>query len=128
MPAVRKDNIFHQSAGLWREWAQSEKGNCEAKNTNPYVVHHAPPPFYSDILAGGDNSCATDDIPMPAKSGQAMGLNKFIFVTPDIDHDAHSASLQSADAYLKPLIATLMTRTAYTNGSTLIEVTFDEDR
>jgi acid phosphatase len=121
------DNIFHQTAGLWKEWAQSEPANCTSHNSGNYVVHHAPPPFFTDLLASpGDGSCALDDIPFPVKSGQAMGTSKFIFVTPDNLHNGHSAALGPADTFLKTLLTTLKGRTAYTNGSTLIEVTFDE--
>lgn len=121
---VGSDNIFSQTHGLWREWAQSEPGKCVSHNSGPYVVHHAIPPFYQRLL--DDGTCATNDIPFPTPGNQNIGTAKFIFVTPDKNNDAHDGSLGAADAFLKPLITHLKTKPAYTNGSTLIEVTFDE--
>ena len=84
--------------------------NCDSSNSGPYVVHHAIPPFYQKLLS--DGTCATNDIPFPATSGQAMGTKKFIFVTPDNLHNGHSGSLGAADAFLKPLLTTLKSRTS----------------
>lgn len=118
-------NIFQQAttAGKgWRELAQSEGVPCNHSNNGAYVVHHAPPPFYTDISA---TVCKASDLPLVTTAFPDV-TQAYAFVTPDNAHNAHSASLSAADAYLKAIIPQIQARADYISGATLIEVTFDE--
>ena len=60
--ATAADNIFHQmelSGQGWQEWAESMPSNCATADKQPYVVHHAPPPYYTDLT-----TCAINDFPL----------------------------------------------------------------
>lgn len=119
------DNIYHQAdvAGLgWNQWSESMPSNCAKANKTPYVVHHAPAPFYTDLV---NTDCSTQDVPFN-KLSVPNPTAGFTFVTPNLNDDAHNGSLTAADSWLKTVVNALKTKTNYTNGSTLIEVTFDE--
>ena len=47
---------------------------------------------------------------------------------PDLDHDAHDGTLQQADTWLTTEVPQLMADPHYQNGSTLIEIIFDEGK
>jgi hypothetical protein len=117
------DNIFHQagtSAGGWAGWAESMPSNCAKANKAPYVVHHAIAPFYTDL-----EDCGTNDIPFDPANPPAITAG-FTLLTPNNDHNGHSSTLGAADAWLQQVVPELMNQSAYQDGSTLIEITFDE--
>ena len=116
------DNIFHQlEAGAgWNQWSEAMPSNCATQNAPPYVVHHAVPPYYTDLT-----TCPTNDVPLDPAAVPAITAG-YTFITPSNDHNAHSGSLNVADDWLKGVVGQLMNDPAYTDGSTLIEITFDE--
>jgi hypothetical protein len=116
------DNIFHQaeSAGGWAGWAESMPTNCAKANHTPYVVHHAVAPFYTDLA-----DCATNDVPFDPAAPPPITAG-FTLLTPNNNHNGHSSTLGAADAWLQQVIPELQADPAYADGSTLIEVTFDE--
>lgn len=117
------DNIFHQAdeAGQgWSGWAESMQRNCQHFNKSPYVVHHAIAPFYTDL-----NDCDTLDIPFDESAPPPI-TGGFTLLSPNNDHNAHSSTMGAADRWLKTIIPELQSDPSYQDGSTLIEVTFDE--
>jgi phosphatidylinositol-3-phosphatase len=116
------DNIFHQleSGAGWNQWSDAMPSNCDSSNATSYVVHHAIPPFYTDLATCQVNDVALDQNTVPPITAG------YTFITPSNDHNAHSGSLTLADQWLKTVVGQLMIDPAYTNGSTLIEITFDE--
>jgi hypothetical protein len=118
---VNATNIFNQQGSNWRQWSESMPSPCDHTNAGDYIVHHAVPPFYTDLNA----TCPTDDIPF-SKSSVPQISAAYTFITPNNKDNAHSGSLGAADGWLKGVIGKLLAQTAYTNGSTLIEITFDE--
>jgi hypothetical protein len=127
--ASTNDNIFNQLNGRWQAIAQSMPSNCYKSNyptgatsTNQtYVPRHNPAVYYS-VLA---STCSTNDIPQ----GATVSINPnaaYTWITPDLNNDAHNGSLISADNYLKNVVPQLLADPNYTNGSTLIELSWDE--
>ena len=116
------DNIFHQlEAGAgWNQWSEAMPSNCATQNAPPYVVHHAVAPYYTDLT-----TCPTNDISLDPAAVPAITAG-YTFITPSNDHNAHSGSLTVADGWLKVVVGHLMNDPAYIDGSTLIEITFDE--
>jgi hypothetical protein len=117
------DNIFHQAgaaAGGWAGWAESMPSNCAKANKLPYVVHHAVAPYYTDLA-----ECANNDIPFDAANPPPITAG-FTLLTPNNNHNGHSTTIGDADAWLAGVMPKLMADPAYVDGSTLIEVTFDE--
>jgi hypothetical protein len=117
------DNIFHQagtSAGGWAGWAESMPFNCDHSNKTPYIVHHAPAPYYTDL-----EDCSANDVPFVETAPPPITAG-FTFLSPNNNHNGHSTTLADADAWLQTVIPKLQADPAYQDGSTLIEVTFDE--
>jgi hypothetical protein len=121
---VSANNIYHQAeaAGGWRQLSESMPTPCDSKNASPYVVHHAPAPFYTDLV---QSDCNANDVNLNASSVPALSAG-FTFVTPNLNDDAHNGSLSGADAWLKRVVPQMMNQGSYTDGSTLIEIVFDE--
>ena len=116
------DNIFHQLEGGagWNQWSDAMPSNCASNNATPYVVHHAIPPYYTDLA-----TCQTNDVPLDPNAVPPITAG-YTFITPSNDHNAHSGSLTVADQWLQTVVGQLMNDPAYLNASTLIEITFDE--
>jgi hypothetical protein len=117
------DNIFHQAGAAgetWAGWAESMPTNCAKANKLPYVVHHAVAPYYTDLA-----ECATNDVPFDPAAPPPITAG-FTLLSPNNDHNGHSATLATADAWLQQVIPELQADPAYQDGSTLLEVTFDE--
>ena len=126
--ATAEDSIFHQTevtGGGWQEWAESEPSNCAKADKQPYVVHHAPPPYFTNLT-----TCATNDFALNINAVPAISAS-YTFITPNNNDNAHgtpgtTGSPAAADAWLKTLMGQLMAQPAYTNGSTLVILTWDE--
>ena len=116
------ENIYHQADTLtgWSQWSESMTRTCQHQNQTPYIVHHAPAPFFTDLA-----DCSLNDVPLTVGAPPPI-TSAFTLVSPNRNDDAHSGSLAVADAWLQTLIPKLIADPAYQNGSTLIEVTFDE--
>jgi hypothetical protein len=122
------DNIFHQlevAGGTWEEWAESEPANCATANSGLYIVHHAIPPFYTDLT-----TCATQDFPIDANAVPPISAN-YTFISPNNNDNAHGSTGSNgdpavADNWLRTLMGELMAQPAYTDGSTLVILTWDE--
>lgn len=119
------NNIYHQadSLGGWGQWSESMKTNCQPSNSKPYVVHHAPAPFFNDLTS---TDCKVNDVPLVKTAVPPIGSKSFVFITPNLNDDAHDGTLNAADNWLKVVIPQIKSDPAYQDGSTLIEVTFDE--
>jgi phosphatidylinositol-3-phosphatase len=122
------DNIFHQlevAGGSWQEWAESEPTNCATANSGLYIVHHAIPPFYTDLT-----TCGTQDFPIDVNAVPAISAN-YTFISPNNNDNAHGSTGSNGDAivadnWLKTLMGQLMGQPAYVDGSTLVILTWDE--
>jgi phosphatidylinositol-3-phosphatase len=117
------DNIFHQAGAageVWAGWAESMPTNCAHSNKSPYIVHHAVAPYYTDLA-----NCDQNDIPFDPANPPAITAG-FTMLSPNNNHNGHSDTLAVADGWLQGVVPKLMGDPAYQNGSTLIEVTFDE--
>lgn len=114
------NNIFNQLQSNWRVWAESEPSHCAKSDAGEYAVRHTAAPYYTDLAS----TCKTNDVSYPTNPGWSTA--KFVLAVPNLLHDAHDGSLAQADSWLKAKVTQLMSNAAYQDGSTLIEVTFDE--
>lgn len=112
------DNIFHQAGAAWRVWAESEPKHCDPANSGEYAVRHTSAPYYQDLT-----NCATNDVGYPSTPGWSTA--KYVQIAPNLLHDAHDGTIAAADTWLKGKVPQLLANSSYTNGSTLIEVTWD---
>lgn len=109
-------SIFSQ--GSWNVWAESMPKPCYKSNTSLYAPRHTAAPYYTQLA----KTCATFDKVLP--STPTISAN-FTLVAPNLNDDAHNGTLAQADTWLKNFIPKLTSQSAYTDGSTLIEITFD---
>jgi phosphatidylinositol-3-phosphatase len=116
-----RDNIFHQTPA-WAVWAESMPKPCDHSNAGAYAPRHTMAPYYTDL----NSTCPQNDVPLTLNPIPGLLHKRFIEVTPNLNHDAHDGSLAAADRWLKQFMTTILARPRFKDGSTLVEVTFDE--
>jgi phospholipase C len=129
-------SIFSQlgNAGRsWREYAESMPGDCSPRDDGPYLVRHAPPPYYTSSPVPAE--CGTWDVPLgtvtsgafrSALSATSDRLPAFSFVTPNACDDMHSCSTSTGDAWLKTWVPVIQRSAAYQSGQLVVFITWDE--
>jgi hypothetical protein len=130
----RVDDVFRQLgvAGIsFNSFAQSMPSDCFTANDTPYVVHHNPEPYFTNIdaAAGLPYGCPVTDVPLPTLSDP---LPAFSFVIPDNCYNMHGTSstavcpgkthqiIQKGDAWLSQTVP------AFLSQGAVVIVTFDE--
>jgi hypothetical protein len=81
------------TAGVsWKAYAESMPSNCRLGNVGPYLVRHNPATYYTSLGAGGDNTCASKDVPYTklAPDIAANTLPQFVWITPNQYSDMHT--------------------------------------
>ena len=128
---VRHNSLYAQvtRAGLrWRGYAESMQHRCDHASYDHYAARHNPAVYYPPIA----NQCAGQDVALGGNTGPfATALAKrrlpaFAFVTPNLCHDGHDCSMQTADAWATPFLRRIVTSPAYKAGNTAVFVTWDE--
>lgn len=118
-----------KSAGTY---AESMPDNCALTNaTDPataevrYAVRHNPWTYFVQDRAG----CLEDDADTTSFAADARhdALPDVAFLIPDLVHDAHSASLADADAWLEAQLAPVLASDDFVSGRLAVVVTADED-
>ena len=95
------NNIFNQLTGAgipWVDYNESMPSDCDATASGDgglYAGRHNPGVIYEDLVG---SQCNNDDLPLPstpanlATALDAGGGPDFVFVTPNIEDDAHGCS------------------------------------
>jgi hypothetical protein len=113
-------------------FAQSMPSACYLADKSPYVVHHNPEAYFTNIDAasGTPYACPSTDLPYPTTLPDP--LPDFSFVVPDNCHNMHGSSatgkcpgksdqiIRDGDAWLSQIVPSFLSL-----GATVI-VTFDE--
>lgn len=115
-------SIFGQGES-WKAYEESMPSNCDPSNSGEYAVRHNPPPYYSTL-----SGCAANDVPYSqlATDLASNSLPAFSFVTPNLISDMHDGTIAQGDAWLASNLPTILNSTAYTSGSTVVVITWDE--
>ncbi len=121
--AIGADNLFHQlgEAGVpFATFAESMPANCATSDASPYVVHHNPEAYFTnvDAASGLGYACPITDVPFPGSWPDP--LPAFSFVVPDNDHNMHSTDVRTGDAWLSATVPSFEALGA------VVIVTFDE--
>ncbi len=139
---VTDDNIVREllAAGkTWRAYAQSlPAAGYLGPDVPPYVAHHNPFVFFSDVQAGAqlDNIVPLTQLTLDLAAGQ---LANYSFIIPDVRHDGHecklakqagcddTARLTAADEMLQSTLTPLLQDPIFQpGGDGLLIVVFDE--
>ena len=120
--------VFDQALALGRTatvYADSMTTRCQLASSGRYAVKHNPWAYFVD----GRDACRRHDVPVRrlATDSAAGRLPNVGMVIPDLVHDAHDASLGTADAWLKSQIKAVRKGPDWRSGHLAIVITADED-
>ncbi|MCW2737252.1 MAG: hypothetical protein JWN97_1896 [Nocardioides sp.] len=115
-----------------RTYAETMPGPCQANDspdrsigTPKYAVRHNPWVYFSK---GRTNCLAHDRNLTPfADDAASNALPNVGFLIPNLDHDAHNASLSAADSWLQQQLTPVLRSTEFKSGRLVVVVTADED-
>ncbi len=128
-------SVFDQALAAGKTagtYAESMPDNCHVSDspdrsvgTPVYAVRHNPWVYFTR----GRASCLAHDRSLTPFAGDAAhnALPNVGFLIPNLVHDAHDASLASADTWLKQQLTPVLKSTDFTSGKLVVVVTADED-
>jgi phosphatidylinositol-3-phosphatase len=120
-----------EAAGLsWRSYQESMGAPCGLSSHGAYAAKHDPFVFFDDINGWDGNVVhATPrcnehvvDYSQLAADLAAGQLPKYVFITPNLDHDMHDGSIAQGDAWLSRELPPLLASEAFRNGGVLFLV------
>jgi phospholipase C len=121
-------------AGLtWKTYQQSMGEPCGVTSHGRYAAKHNPFVYFDDINGWDGKTFQPSprcnehvvDYSELANDIANNTLPKYVFITPDLDHDMHDGSIATGDAWLAQEMPKLMSTDAYKNGG-VIFLTWDE--
>src|SRR4051812_6636232 len=120
--------VFAQALALGRPatiYADSMTSPCQLASSGRYAVKHNPWAYFVDAR----DACHRHDVPVRrlAADIEAGRLPTAGMVIPDLVHDAHDASLGTADAWLQNQIRAVREGPDWKSGHLAIVITADED-
>ena len=117
-----------EAAGLsWKTYQESMGKPCNLTSHGRYAAKHNPFVFFTDINGWDgktfqrsqrcidhvvDYSQLDDDLAHGA-------LPRYVFITPNLDHDMHDGSIYEADAWLASELPKLLSTDGYRNGGAI---------
>jgi acid phosphatase len=112
----------------WKSYMESMPSNNYAGDAAPYVVHHNPFAYFSDITT---NAARTQRVvPFGQFSrdlASAASTPTFVWVTPNLCHDMHDCSVSDGDTWLSQQVPPILSSPACQQGKCLVAVVWDED-
>jgi hypothetical protein len=113
----------------------SQDSTQSARTGDQYAARHNPFVYFHSII--DTPSCAKDDVPLTALSGDlrsARTTPNYSMIVPNLCNDGHDSpcvdgkpgGLTSADRFLRTWVPRIRASTAYRNGGLLV-ITFDEN-
>lgn len=119
--SLPKGGIGYQlTAGgiVWRAYMEGMGADCRV-DTDLYAVKHNPFAYY-----GG--ACPTNVVPLSALRADLLGNTpRFVWITPDLCHDGHDCSLNTADTWLSGIVPLITASSAWRADGVLF-VVWDE--
>lgn len=94
--------------------------------SGPYVKRHNPLAYFSDVA---DSGLRFSLVPLPQLAADLANhaTANYNYITPDLNHDAHDGSLQTADEWLRQYVPAILAQPEFQpGGDGLLFVVFDE--
>jgi len=126
---INDDNVVRELVKAGKSWKSYQESipspGYLGTDAGPYVRHHNPFSYLSDVQ--NDTVQAANIVPFTqfATDLANNSLPQFSFITPNLNNDAHDASLGAADSWLANNIEPLLASSSFQDGGLLI-ITFDE--
>lgn len=119
------DNIYHQlslAGKSFKDYYEGKPGGCEVRFGGDY---HDPIRYYSNVA----DICSEHDVPLSTfmDDVNSGNLPAFSVLLPSNDHNMHSNSVSTGDAYAQTILDPLLNSKAYTKGDVAIFFLWDED-
>ncbi len=117
-----------EMAGLtWRTYQESMGAPCGLTSHGRYAAKHDPFVFFDDINGWDGHAFqrsqrCIDHVVDYSELDRDIAANripKYVFITPNLDHDMHDGSIADADAWLAHEIPKLMATDAYQRGGVI---------
>jgi hypothetical protein len=128
---VDVDNLGNQltTAGIpWRAYMDSmgAGNNCDLTDNLPYAVKHNPFVYYKNIQTN-QNLCQMVDVDYATNFANdlAAGTYRYMWITPDLNHDGHDTNLMTADTWCSQNVPAIVNSALFKNGGVLF-ITWDE--
>jgi hypothetical protein len=103
----------------WRAYMEGMTRGC-TDSPGPYALKHDPFAYY-----GG--ACPPQVVPLTSLDADLRGATpSFVWITPDLCHDGHDCSSQTADDFLAGLVPRILASDAWRQNGLLL-ITWDED-
>jgi phosphoesterase family protein len=119
------DNIYHQlnlSGLTFKDYYEAEAGGCEVRFSGDY---HDPIRYYANMAA----ICDDHDVPLSTFMTDLNNGNlpAFSVLLPTNQHNMHSSSVSTGDAYAQTILDPLLNSTLYAKGDLAIFFLWDEN-
>jgi phospholipase C len=107
------------AAGVsWRAYMEGMSGSC-MHSGYPYALKHDPFPYFG-------SACPSQVVPFSQFNQDMAGtVPNFVWISPDLCHDGHDCSTQTADSWLSQTVPKILGTPAWKNGGLLL-ITWDE--
>jgi acid phosphatase len=127
---IKSDNIFRElnKAGLsWKLYAESlPYTGFMGSVSGAYVKRHNPAAWYSDVVSSSTQQKKMVPFTQFAKDLSANALPNYSIIVPNLQHDAHSGTMATADQWLKQNLTGLLGSSYFSAGAnSMMIVTFD---
>ena len=117
----------------WKAYEESMGAPCGLKSHGRYAAKHDPFVFFSDVNGWDGHAFhptarCTDHVVDYSQLKVDIAnhdVPKYVFITPNLDHDMHDGSIEEGDAWLAREVPKIMATDAYQHGGALF-VLWDE--
>lgn len=119
--------LIQASGRTWKTYQEDMPSPCFLGDHGNYAQKHNPF-VYFDAIRLDTSNCQNNVVPLTALTTdlESGSLPNFAFITPNLCNDAHSCSLETADAWLGDLLNTLTPALEKTGKPYLVVLLFDE--
>jgi hypothetical protein len=117
---------IEQSGRTWMDYQEDMPEACFDRSTDLYAVKHNPFLYYDDIRTDSTR-CKQHIVPLLQLQTDIQNnqLSDFIWITPNMCHNAHDCGVDQADAWLGVWLPILMASPFY-DDQTILILTWDE--
>jgi phospholipase C len=118
-----------ERAGLtWKTYQESMGAPCGLTSHGRYAAKHNPFVFFNDINGWDGTEFHPEmrcnehvvDYTMLDQDIAAGTIPKYVFITPNLDHDMHDGTVPDADKWLEKEVTKIMATDAYKNNGVII--------